>query len=199
MKVPDVASAHTAASGSPPRNSSGASTVEAGGTRTLICSAGVGDKKPSVTTAGSVPGFVSTRPGSEGSPATAGSTIHDVAGMAPVTDAWSEATPNVRRTAATSCPDTVKRTEVGPEVVDVKLRVEAAGMLASARPANIGGGPRRTRMSPPSETRDPSLPAPAVITTSWVRPASAPPGKVSVPGGAPREPRADPHPPGSGT
>src|SRR5512132_1270788 len=186
MKVPDVASAHTAASGATPRNSSGASTVEPGGTLTLICSAGPGDRKASVTTAGSVPGFVSTRPGFEGSPATAGSTIHDDAGRAPVTDAWSEATPNVRRTAATSCPDTVKRTEVGPEVVDVKVRAEAAGMLASPRPANTCGGPPLTRMSPPSETRDPSLPAPALITTSWVRPASAPPGKVSVPGGAPR-------------
>src|SRR5678815_3851732 len=90
MKVPEVASALTPTSGATPRNSSGASTVEPGGTLTLICSAGPGNRKPSVTTAGSVPGFVSTRPGFEGSPATAGSTIHDDAGSAPVTAAWSE-------------------------------------------------------------------------------------------------------------
>src|SRR5215203_1217102 len=118
MKVPDTASALTPASGATRRNPSGASTVESGGTLTLICSAGPGDRKLSLTTADSTPGFVSTMPGFEGSPATAGSTIHDDAGSAPVTDAWSETTPNVRRTDPTSCPDTVRRTEVGPEVVD---------------------------------------------------------------------------------
>src|SRR4249919_3136353 len=107
MKVPDTASANTPASGATRRNSSGTSTVEPGGTLTLIRSAGPGDRKPSVTTVGSVPGFVSTRPGFEGSPATAGRTIHDDAGWAPVTDAWSETTPNVLRTAATSSPDAV--------------------------------------------------------------------------------------------
>src|SRR6266540_2218076 len=171
MKVPEIASALTPASGATRRNSSGASTVERGGTLTLICSAGPGDRKLSVTTADSTPGFVSTRPGFEGSPATVGSTIHDDAGRAPVTDAWSETTPYVRRTAATSCPETVKRTEVGPEVVDGKVRAEAAGMLASARPANTCGGPRRTRMSPPNDARAASFPVPALITTSWVRPA----------------------------
>src|SRR4249919_2713895 len=199
MNVPDIASALTPASGATRRNSSGTSTVEPGGTLTLICSAGPGDRKPSVTTADSTPGLASTRPGFEGSPATAGRTIHDDAGRAPVTDAWSETTPNVRRTTATSCPDTVRRTEVGPEVVDAKVRADSAGMLASARPANTCGGPPWTRMSPLSETRAPSLPAPALITTSWVRPASAPPGKVSVRGGVPRYPTADLIPPVSET
>ncbi len=152
-----------------------------------------------MTTAGSMPGFASTRPGFEGSPATAGSTIHEDAGRPPVTDAWSETTPNVRRTAATSCPDTVRRTEVGPEVVDGKVRAAAAGMLASARPANTCGGPRWTKMSPSNETRAPWLPAPTLMTTSSVRPASAPPGNVSVPGGVPRYPRADLIPPVSET
>src|SRR5918994_3907986 len=117
MKVPDIASALTPAWGATRRNPSGASTVEPGGTLTLIWSAGPGDRKLSLTTAASMPGFVSTRPGFEGSPATAGSTIHDDAGRAPATAAWSETSPNVRRTAATSCPETVKRTEAGPEVV----------------------------------------------------------------------------------
>src|SRR5262245_21085634 len=127
MKVPDVASARTAASGAARRNSSGTAAVDAGGTLTSICSVRPGDRKLSVTTAGSTPGFVSTRPGFEGSPVMAGSTIHDDAGRAPVTDAWSETTPNVRRTAATSCPETLRRTEVGPEVVDGKVRADPAG------------------------------------------------------------------------
>jgi hypothetical protein len=50
-------------------------------------------------------------------------------------------------------------------------------MLASARPANTWAGPPRTRMSPSNVTRGPPLAAPALMTTSSVRPASAPPGE----------------------
>src|SRR5215207_670032 len=181
MKVPDFAVADTPASGAARRKPSGAATVDPARTVTVTCSAGPGLKKLSVTTAGSVPGLASTRPGFEGSPATAGSTIHDEAGCAPVTEAWSETTPNVRRTAATSSPLTVHRTEVAPEVVAVNVRADAAGMLASTSPANAWGS-ASPRMSPPRDTRASSV-VPALITTRSVRPASSPPGNVSVSAG----------------
>src|SRR3990172_262978 len=147
-----------------------------------------------MTTTGSLLGLDRTSPGTAGKPATAGSTTQAAAGSAPVIAAWSETTPYVRRTAAASSPVTEIRTAEAPAVVAGKVLADPGGRLASARPAK-GWTPSVPRISPESSTRPVSSALPPFITSSSVRPASAPPGNVSTDGTWPRYPSAERIPP----